>query len=89
MAVRIHVAGGSSVKMQVARLHGLKVRTRSEIRTGAMVIPAGTVCTVYSTWRSGVNMDAPPCDCCKIRVHIRRVHRDGIELLEAPPDATE
>jgi hypothetical protein len=86
---KINVAGGARIEMRVERLRGLQVRLRREVRTGAAVYPAGTVCTVYTVWRSGVNVDAPACGHCGITVHIRQLHRDDIELLEVPRDAAQ
>ncbi len=86
---KINVAGGRKIELRVERLRGEKVRLRREITTGAAVYPAGTVCTVYSVWRSGVNIEAPACSHCGVKVHIRQIHRDDIELLEVPGDAPQ
>ena len=78
---KIRLASGGTVDMLVTELRGKQVRTRRELRNGLGIIAAGTVCTVSTTWRSGVNLDGPECTCCHVQIHIRRVDRDDVELL--------
>ncbi len=66
------------------RVTGLKVRTLCQLRNAYNVLPAGTVCTIKSVQAGGVNLDGPGCGHCGVKVHIRRVNRADIELLEEP-----
>lgn len=68
-------------KLQLRDYVGRKVRTLRELRNSLCSIPKGTVCTVTSTWRSGVMLRGEACRKCGVEVYIAQVHRDAVELV--------
>lgn len=59
---------------------GRRVRTRRELRSGMMQIPADTILTVESN-RSGLTLSTQPCEHCGVRIFVRRVPESDVELL--------
>lgn len=60
---------------------GLTVRTVTEIRNGAMIIPAGTVCEV-DEWFRGLTLITSRCPHCGVRMFVTRVSQSRVELVE-------
>jgi hypothetical protein len=50
-----------------------------------MAIPAGTTCTIDSTWQNKVSITGDRCDCCKVKVSISHVQLSDLILVEEGP----
>lgn len=61
-------------------LVGRRVRLRREIRTGAMVIPAGAQLVIEQKW-AGLALVADECQHCGVRMRARKVPISDIDLL--------
>lgn len=60
---------------------GLPVRTRREIITGAMVLPAGAVGTLeQSTAWHRLRFRTAPCECCGVSMRLQ-THRGDLEPI--------
>jgi hypothetical protein len=59
---------------------GRTVRTRRELRTGQVTVPTGTVATVSHAY-GGLMLLGKPCEHCGIRLRMRRVPLDAVDLL--------
>ena len=80
----VRTTTGRTVRVLMRDLVGRKVRTRYALRNSLAVVPVGTICKVTGWWRSGVTLEAAPCDHCGVKLRHTRVHRDLIELVEDP-----
>lgn len=60
---------------------GLRVRTKRDISTMAMTIPAGTVMTV-SHVKPGLQLQTEPCPTCGVRMFVFRVPTWDVEVVE-------
>lgn len=68
------------LRMTATQLKGRKVRLLRDIRTGSMVIPKGSICTIQDKY-SGLELDGPACTHCGVRVIVRKVAPQDVDLL--------
>lgn len=63
---------------------GKKIRTNREMRTGRMVIPAGTIATVvYCRGGTGLRIESNPCGCCGVKMIIDAVSHNDVDIFDA------
>jgi hypothetical protein len=76
---------GGTVTILMRDLKGRKVVTKAPLKNGWMAIPAGTTCTIDSTWQNKVSITGDRCDCCKVKVSISHVQLSDLILVEEGP----
>jgi hypothetical protein len=64
-----------------------KVKTNKVLRNGFMEIPAGTVCDIKRKF-SGFTLETDPCKVCGVRIYIRKVPHEDVDLITNKGETT-
>lgn len=68
---------------RVRDFKGLRAKTRRDLKSGWMQIPAGSMVTIGQSNRArAIRFERDPCETCGVRVYMTGLHWRDLELVK-------